>query len=117
MKKLFRISFALIIFAFGILLSQQSMAQPQAASSAEVQAEAQRGGYHLIDLDELRMLYQQESNNLLLVDTRQDWEFYSGHITNAENFPMEPTWLARLTNRGALEQFLGSDKTKTIVFY
>ena len=118
MRKVLHIPIVLIVFAIGMLLSQQVTAQqPPAASAADVQAEAQRGGYRLIDMNELWQLYQQDDKNLLLVDTRQDWEYHAGYIKNALNFPMEPTWLARLTQRGALEQFLGPDKTKRIVFY
>ena len=53
MRKLVRISLALIFFAIVFLLSHQSTAQPQIVSNADVQAEAQRGGYQLIDMDEL----------------------------------------------------------------
>jgi len=93
----------------GFFFSQQCIAQPQVAYNADVQAEAKRGGYRLIDMDELWQLYQQAGNNLLLIDTRQDWEYYAGYIEGALNFSMEPTWLARITQRGALEQFLGPD--------
>ena len=117
MRKLVRISLALIFFAIVFLLSHQSIAQPQVASNADVQAEARRGGYRLINMDELGQLYQQADNNLLLVDTRQEWEYHAGYIKGAAFFSMEPTWLARMTQRGALEQFLGPDKTKTLVFY
>lgn len=85
--------------------------------SDTVQAEATRGGYQLIDLDGVWKLYQVNQNDLLLVDTRQEWEYHSGYITGAVNFPMEPTWLARMTQRGALEQLLGTNKDKTLVFY
>jgi hypothetical protein len=117
MKKFAQISSIIIILAVGILFSQQCIAQPQVASQADVQAEAQKGGYQLIDMDELWQLYQKADNNLLLVDTRQDWEYYAGYIKGALNFSMEPTWLARMTQRGALEQFVGPDKTRILVFY
>jgi predicted sulfurtransferase len=117
MRKLVRISSIIIILAVGVFFSHQSIVQPQVASNADVQAEAQRGGYQLINMDELWQLYQQADNNLLLVDTRQEWEYYAGYIKGAVFFSMEPTWLARMTQRGALEQFLGPDKTKTLVFY
>ena len=117
MKKFVRNLSIIIILAVGVFFNQQCIAQPQVASNADVQAEAQRGGYQLIDMDELWQLYQQANNNLLLVDTRQAWEYHAGYIKGAAFFPMEPTWLARMTQRGALEQFLGPDKTKTLVFY
>jgi len=118
MRKFVLISFAVIVFAVVFLVSHQVIAQQHDVSlSVEVQAEALKGGYRLIDMNELWQLYKKNNKNLLLVDTRQDWEYNAGHIKNALNFPMEPTWLARLTQRGALEQFLGPDKVKTIVFY
>jgi len=117
MGKFIRISSIIIILAAGVFFSQQCIAQPQVASNADVQAEAQRGGYQLINMGELWQLYQQANDNLLLVDTRQEWEYHAGYIQGAAFFSMEPTWLARMTRRGALEQFLGPDKTKTLVFY
>jgi hypothetical protein len=117
MRKFIKISSIITILMVVIFFSQQCIAQPQVASNADVQAEAQRGGYRLIEMDELWQLYQQAGNNLLLVDTRQDWEYHAGYIKGALYFSMEPTWLARMTQRGALEQFLGPDKTRTLVFY
>jgi hypothetical protein len=117
MRKFARISSKIIILVVGIFFSQQCYAQPQVASNADVQAEAQRGGYQLINMDELWQLYQQADNELLLIDTRQEWEYHAGYIKGAAFFSMEPTWLARMTQRGALEQSLGPDKTKILVFY
>jgi rhodanese-related sulfurtransferase len=51
------------------------------------------------------------------VDTRQEWEYRTGHIDGAVNFPMEPTGWARWRNRGPMETFLGPDKERGIVFY
>lgn len=92
-------------------------APPGQSGIADLQAQAEKGGYRLIDINTLWDRYQDNQGDLLLVDTRQDWEYHSGHIKGARLFSMEPTWLARLTQKGALEQFLGPDKTKTIVFY
>ena len=61
--------------------------------------------------------YQKDIDNLLIVDTRQEWEFRTGHIKKAVNFPIEPTWLSRWQKKKSLETFLGPDKNKTIVFY
>ena len=76
-----------------------------------------RGGYRLLTTDQLWAMVSQDAAGVLLVDTRQDWEYAAGHMQGAMNFPMEPTWLSRLTRRGELEQFLGPDKGKHIVFY
>ena len=83
----------------------------------EVVAEAENGGYRLISTDALWKLYGEERDGLLLVDTRQEWEYRAGHIAGAVNFPMEPTWMARWRKKGDLKQFLGDDKKRPIVFY
>lgn len=88
-----------------------------AADMTGVRQEAERGGYRLITTDDLWELVQRDPDGVLLVDTRQDWEYAAGHIEGAVNFPMEPTWLSRLTRRGELEQFLGPDRQRHIVFY
>ena len=114
-----RLKFILLIFLY-ILLGQSTLSvfavQPPEQSYDAVVAEAKKGGYRLIEIEELWQQYQQAGDDLVLVDTRQDWEYHAGYIKGAVNFSMEPTWLARLTQQGALEQFLGAEKTKTIVF-
>jgi predicted sulfurtransferase len=104
----------LFLVAIGIL---SGLGRATAASLAEVRKEAERGHYRLITTDELWGMINRDTSGVLLVDTRQDWEYAAGHIKGAVNFPMEPTWLARLIKRGELEQFLGPDKQKHIVFY
>jgi hypothetical protein len=103
---------------FAVLLSIGSF-NVQAAQDSEdaVLAEAERGGYQLIDIDALEKLYKSGDQKKLLIDTRQEWEYHSGYIKGAVNFPLEPTWLARMTRRSALAQLLGSDKSQTLVFY
>ena len=83
----------------------------------DLRAEAARGGYRLIELGELRGLIQREPGRLLLVDTRQDWEYRTGHLPNAINFPFELTTWSRLKNRWALRKELGADLTRPLVFY
>ncbi len=82
----------------------------------DVLAEAKAGGYSIITTDELADLYRQDSD-LLLVDTRQEWEFATGHIEGALNFSMEPTWWERWRKADELAVFLGTDKDRNIVFY
>ena len=84
---------------------------------AQVQQEAEQGGYRLIDVEALWKLYQSSRDKVILVDTRQQWEHRSGHIDGSDNFPLEPTWWARWQKKGELKAFLGVDKEKTIVFY
>ena len=90
---------------------------PKEATWNDVVAEARQGGYQLISTNELWKRYTTKQQSLLLVDTRQEWEYRTGHIKNALNFPMEPTWLSRWRKKDALEQLLGPDKNRLIVFY
>lgn len=91
--------------------------EPPQTTLENVRVEARSGGYRLITTGELWSWLQSEADNLLLVDTRQEWEYHAGHIKGAVNFPMEPTWLSRWRKKGALAQLLGADKDRTIVFY
>ena len=90
---------------------------PKPATWDDVVAEARTGGYRLITTDDLARRYSQDSGSPLLVDTRQDWEYRTGHIKGALNFPMEPTRWSRWRKAKALEGFLGTDKSRDIVFY
>jgi len=83
----------------------------------DVVAQAARGGYKLINTEELEGLYRKDPGEMLLVDTRQEWEFAMGHIKGAINFPMDPTWRARWLKKSDLEKALGADKDRPIVFY
>ena len=84
---------------------------------AQVDLEAENGGYRLIDVETLSKLYTSDRERVLLVDTRQEWEHRAGHIGGSVNFPMEPTWWARWRSRVDLKRLLGPDKEKSIVFY
>ena len=119
MKRKYRTILALmavIITAVSLWYSNQSVT-PKEATWEDVLAEAEAGGYRLISTDKLWERYQSKPDTMLLVDTRQEWEYRSGYIKGAVNFPMEPTWLSRWRKKGALEQLLGSDKQRFIVFY
>ena len=111
--------FALIAITItaGYLWHTNQVVIPKAANWKEVLTEAQQGGYRIIDTAALWDRYQKDPETMLLVDTRQEWEYRSGHIKGALNFPIEPTWLSRWRNKGALEKFLGPDKNRFIVFY
>ena len=88
-----------------------------ASNMAQVEQEAESGGYRLIDVNALSKLYQSRKEKILLVDTRQEWEHRAGHIAGSVNFSIEPTWQARWRKKGELKAFLGPDKEKTIIFY
>ena len=96
------------------------MQRPAASGPAtweDVLAEAEQGGYQIISTQDLAARYLAEPAGMLLVDTRQEWEYRTGHIEGALNFPMEPTWWARLTRGSELEELLGPDRDRPLVFY
>ncbi|PIP42728.1 MAG: rhodanese [Deltaproteobacteria bacterium CG23_combo_of_CG06-09_8_20_14_all_60_8] len=119
MKRPWLVMITLWALACGILAGGVASAAtpPPAATPESLRQEAAKGGYRLITGDEVRAMQVQDPGNLLLVDTRQDWEYAAGHIEGAVNFPMAPTWLSRLTKRGEMAQLLGPDKGRHIVFY
>jgi hypothetical protein len=119
MKNVAKMLFAIVAVAItmGALWHTNRVVPPKEASWDDVKAEAGQGGYRLISTDELSSKYAADPESLLLVDTRQEWEYRTGHIKKAVNFPMEPTWLSRWRSKGALEKFLGPDKNRLIVFY
>jgi 3-mercaptopyruvate sulfurtransferase SseA len=106
-----------IAITVGALWYTNRSVTPKEATWEDVVSEAGRGGYQLISTEELWERHRKDSKNLLLVDTRQEWEYRTGHIRGALNFPMEPTWLSRWRKKGELETFLGPDKNRFIVFY
>jgi hypothetical protein len=109
--------FALVAITItaGYLWHANRVVTPKAATWNDILAEAQQGGYRIIDTDALWNRYQKDPETLLLVDTRQEWEYRTGHIKGALSFPIEPTWLSRWRNKGALEKFLGPDKNRFAV--
>lgn len=119
MKK--RISFPLALTAVSITVVLVWCAQgpiaPKPAAWGDVLAEARAGGYRIITTEELANRYRHESSGLTLVDTRQEWEYRTGHIEGALNFPMEPTWWSRWRKADGLKDFLGPDLERALVFY
>ena len=111
--------FALVAVAItiGYLWQTNQVVTPKDATWDDVLAEAKQGNYLIISTDDLWERYKKDPEKMLLVDTRQEWEYRTGHIKGALNFPMEPTWLSRWRNKGDLGKFLGPDKNRFIVFY
>ena len=106
-----------IAVTVGFLWFTNRSVPPKKATFEDVVAEAVKGGYQLINTEKIWERYEKNPKALLLVDTRQEWEYRSGHIKGALNFPMEPTWLSRWKKKDALEKFLGPDKNRFLVFY
>jgi len=109
--------FLVVTIAVGALWFTSMAVTPKEAAFEEVLSEAKSGGYRLINTENLWEHYKKDRKALLLVDTRQEWEYRTGHIKGASNFPMEPTWLSRWRKKTELKAFLGTDKNRLIVFY
>ena len=109
------IALLVITLCFSGLLT--STASSTTETDTLLHREAERGGYRLIDVDTLWQRYQNQADNILLIDTRQGWEYRSGYIKDAIHFSMEPTWFSRLIQRNALAQALGPDKGRILIFY
>ena len=119
MKDLKKALFALVAVAItiGYLWQTHRVVTPKAATWNDVLIEAQQGSYRIISTDQLWERYEKDPDKMLLVDTRQEWEYRTGHIKGALNFPMEPTWLSHWRNKRALGKFLGPNKERLLVFY
>ena len=111
------LALAAMILTLGALWYIQRPVIPQETTLAEVEAEAVRGSYRLITTEALSQLYRQPDAKVLLVDTRQDWEYRSGHIQGADNFPLEPTAWSRWRSQARLAALLGPDRDRLVVFY
>jgi predicted sulfurtransferase len=106
-----------VAVVIGVLWFTNRAATPTAATWEDVLQEAQRGGYRIIKTDETWERYQKNPQDLMLVDTRQEWEYRTGHLKGAVNFSMEPTAWSRWRKQKEMETFLGPDKNRSIVFY
>ena len=111
------LAFLAITITAGVVWYGNRTVVPKKATWEDVVAEAKKGGYQLISTEELWARYNKERQSLLIVDTRQEWEYRTGHIKGAVIFTMEPTWLSRWRKKGELATFLGPDKDRFIVFY
>ncbi|MFZ0927313.1 MAG: rhodanese-like domain-containing protein [Syntrophobacteraceae bacterium] len=107
---------AVLITVGAVWLTNRAVT-PGDATWDDVLAEAKNGDYRLITTAELSERYREDSKSILLVDTRQEWEYRTGHIKGALNFPIEPTWWSRRSKASRLETFLGPDKDRTVIFY
>ncbi len=111
------IALVAVLLTVGSLWLTNRVAPPRQAAWEDVLAEAKAGGYKIITTDELSERYRKEANSILMVDTRQEWEYRTGHLQGAVNFPLEPTAWSRWRKASALETLLGPDKERFLVFY
>ena len=104
-----------LLIGGGILYYQhRPLPAPVNATWADAQREAEQGSYRLITTRELAALYQQQPHSFLLVDARQDWEYMSGYIQGALNYPIEPTRWGRWRAEKPLAPLLGPDKNGSV---
>lgn len=115
-KSVFFAAAAVLITALSAWHAQRPIVTKK-ASWDDVVAEAKAGGYQIITTEALADRYRRDPSGMLLVDTRQEWEYRTGHIKGALNFSIEPTRWERWRKAGELEDFLGPDKERTLVFY
>ena len=111
------IAFVAVLLTVAALWFTNRVVTPKEATWDDVLAEAKTGGYRVITPEELAERYRKDAKRLLLVDTRQEWEYRTGHLLGAVDFPMEPTSWSRWRRAPALETFLGPDKDRAIIFY
>ena len=116
-KKTTLIAFVAVLLTIGTLWFSNRAVTPKQATWDDVLAEGKNGGYKIITTEELSERNRKDAGRLLLVDTRQEWEYRTGHLQGAVNFPIEPTSWSRWRKASALETFLGPDKDRTIIFY
>ena len=116
-SKITTLAFMAVTITIVALYFTNGSVTPKEATWDDVLVEAQEGGYQLISTDDLWKRYRTHKGTILLVDTRQEWEFRAGHIQGAVNFPMEPTWFSRWQKKGELGDLLGTDKDRAIIFY
>ncbi len=100
----------------GVLWFTNRAVTPKAATWEDVLQEAKLGGYRIIKTDEIWERYQKNPQDLVLVDTRQEWEYRTGHLKGAVIFSMEPTAWSRWRKQKEMETFLGQTKTGPLSF-
>lgn len=111
------IAFLAVAMTIGALWYTNRAVTPKQATWNDVLLEGESGGYQIIKTGELAERYRKDAESLFLVDTRQEWEFRTGHLKGAVNFPMEPTAWSRWRKASDLENTLGPDKNRAVVFY
>jgi hypothetical protein len=116
-RKTIILALAVMALVIGSLWFTNRAVTPTVATWEDVLAEAKRGGYQIIKTQDLWEKVQKDPNSILLVDTRQEWEYRTGHIKGSMNFPIEPTGWSRWRKQKPLETFLGPDKNRFLVFY
>jgi len=79
-------AFVAVLLTIGALWFTNRAVTPTQATWDDVLAEGKNGGYGIITTEALSERYQKDAGSLLLVDTRQEWEYRTGHLKGAVNF-------------------------------
>jgi hypothetical protein len=116
-KKSALLALAAVMLTVALLWLTGNSVAPREATWQDALNEAQSGGYRLITTADLAREYETRGAALLVVDTRQEWEYRTGHIRGSIPFPIEPTGWSRWRQTDALATLLGPDKDRFIAFY
>jgi hypothetical protein len=115
------IAFAAVVLAVSALFianrSPMPAGPPHERTWEELQTAAAEGGYKILTTDSLARRIEEEPQSLLIVDTRQDWEYRTAHIEGAVVFPVETSKWWWLRNTSKLLALIGPDKDRSLVFY
>jgi len=112
-----RVPLGLVLLAALLAWPGIAIADATPEQQAQLEKEARKGGYGLIEADELVRAIENDPKSVALVDTRQAWEHRTGHIPGSLHFSMEPTWWARWRARGKIDKLLEPHSDALIAFY
>ena len=95
---------SVVIAVLGALWFTNGAVTPKEATWDDVLAEAKTGGYRIITTQELGVAYSKNPNEFLLVDTRQEWEYRTGHISGCDQLPDGTDLVVALAQGGRAER-------------
>lgn len=111
------------IFVFGLAIVSSSTAGAKELDTEKnavtFAREVERGGYKIVTTQELKSWIDQKKD-VLIVDTQPyDASFKKQHYPGAVNFELPRPEMTKLDDKtkAALENLLGRDKNRIIVFY
>ena len=106
------------IFFLFLSSSSNSPADEHPVWWDQVANEAQRNGYSLVTLNELKKLYDSETQ-FLIIDVRTDYEYNDGHLPRAVCLEFYPGDKLQLTTekKEAFLKVLGADQNRKIIIY
>jgi phage shock protein E len=112
------IHFLLYIFIFILFSAPPAMPEEHPVWWKQVADEAQRDGYSLVTIDELKKLYDSKLQ-FLIMDTRTGYEFNDAHLPGAVNIEFDPGDKLQLKpeKKASFLNLLGPDKNRKIIIY